>query len=159
MHIYFPIKKVTNLKEYVEIKEKLATNYTFFDGNALDGARFFFGVKNPVVEIARGNKYINDILNDDFEDFDNSKDLIKEGSRNSTMNHFAGKVLIRYGNTDEARNLFDKKASFCSPPLEDDELEKIWKLACKFYKKIASSEDYVPPEKYTEGVTLRPSEF
>ncbi|WP_103981713.1 phage/plasmid primase, P4 family [Helcococcus massiliensis] len=159
MHIYFPIKKVTNLKEYVGLKERLSTNYTFFDGNALDGARFFFGVKNPVVEIVRGNKYITDILNDDFEDFDNSKDLIKEGSRNPTMNHFAGKVLIRYGNTDEARKLFDKKASFCSPPLEDDELEKLWKSACKFYKKIASSEGYVPPEKYTEDVNLRPSEF
>ena len=150
MHIYFPIPKVTNLAEYVGIKERLAETYTFFDGNALDGARFFFGVKNPAVEIARGRKYITDILNDEFENFDNSQDLIQQGSRNSTMNHFAGRVLIRYGNTDDARELFDKKASLCSPPLPDDELEQIWRSACKFYKKVAASEDYVPPEEYNE---------
>ncbi|MDU2374541.1 MAG: DNA primase, partial [Peptoniphilus harei] len=82
MHIYFPIPKITNLDDYVELKEKLAETYTFFDGNALDGARFFFGVKNPAVEIVRGRKYITDILKDDFEDFDNSQDLIQQGSRN-----------------------------------------------------------------------------
>lgn len=150
MHIYFPIPKITNLAEYVGIKERLAETYTFFDGNALDGARFFFGVKNPAVEIVRGRKYITDILKDDFEDFDNSQDLIQQGSRNSTMNHFAGRVLIRYGNTGEARELFDKKASLCSPPLPDNELEQIWRSACKFYKKVAASEDYVPPEEYNE---------
>lgn len=159
MHIYFPIPKVTNLVEYVGIKEKLSKTYTFFDSNALDGARFFFGVKNPTVEIVKGRKCITDILKDDFEDFDNSQGLIQQGSRNSTMNHFAGRVLIRYGNTDEARGLFDKKASLCSPPLEDEELEQIWKSACKFYKKVAASEDYVQPEEYTEGINLRPSEF
>lgn len=148
MHIYFPIPKVTNLDEYVSIKEKLSETYTFFDGNALDGARFFYGVNNPVVEIVRGNKCITDNLKDDFEDFDNSGDLIQQGSRNSTMNHFAGRVLIRYGNSDEARRLFDKKASFCSPPLSDEELEKIWRSACKFYKKVAASDGYIPPEEY-----------
>lgn len=159
MHVYFPIPKVTNLDDYVDIKERLSKTYTFFDGNALDGARFFFGVKNPVVEIVRGPKYITEILKDDFEDFDNNQDLIQQGSRNSTMNHFAGRVLIRYGNTDEARELFDKKASLCSPPLPDDELEKIWKSACKFYKKVSSSDGYIPPEEYTEGINLKPTEF
>ena len=159
MHIYFPIPKITNLDDYVELKERLAETYTFFDGNALDGARFFFGVKNPAVEIVRGRKYVTETLKDDFEDFDNSQDLIQQGSRNSTVNHFAGRVLIRYGNTNEARELFDKKASLCSPPLPDDELEQIWRSACKFYKKVAASEDYVPPEEYTEGINLRPSEF
>jgi putative DNA primase/helicase len=159
MHIYFPIPKVTKVDEYVAIKEKLADTYSFFDGNALDGARFFYGVKSPVVEIIRGNEYITDFLKDDFEDFENNQDLIKQGSRNSTMNHFAGKVLIRYGNTVEARDLFDKKAALCSPPLADDELTQIWRSACKFYKKVASSEGYIPPEEYTEGINLRPSEF
>jgi putative DNA primase/helicase len=159
MHIYFPIPKVTKVDEYVAIKEKLADTYSFFDGNALDGARFFYGVNSPVVEIISGNEYITDFLKDDFEDFEDSQGLIQQGSRNSTMNHFAGKVLIRYGNTNEARDLFDKKAALCSPPLVDDELEQIWRSACKFYKKVSSSDGYIPPEEYTEGINLRPSEF
>lgn len=148
MHIYFPISKITSLYEYVNIKERLKDTYSFFDGNAIDGARFFYGVKNPVFEIVEGSKFITDILIDDFEEFDNNQGLIKEGSRNSTMNHFAGRVLIRYGNTDDARKLFDKKALSCNPPLEDDELEKIWHSACKFYKKVSKSEGYISPEKF-----------
>lgn len=159
MHIYFPIPKVTDVNEYVAIKEKLAETYSFFDGNALDGARFFYGVNNPVVEIVRGQEYITDFLKDDFEDFENNRELIQQGSRNSTMNHFAGRVLIRYGSTDEARDLFNKKAVLCSPPLEEDELTQIWRSACKFYRKVSSSEGYIPPEEYTEGINLRPSEF
>lgn len=159
MHIYFPIPTITNIDEYVGIKEKLAKTYNFFDDNALDGARFFYGVENPTVEIIKGNKYITDILKDDFEIFDDSQEQIKQGSRNSTMNRFAGRVLVRYGNTDEAKNLFNKKASLCNPPLENTELEQIWRSACKFYKKVASSEGYIKPEEYTEGISLRPSEF
>ena len=160
MHVYFPIPKVTNLNDYVAIKERLADTYTFFDCNALDGARFFFGVKNPKVEMVRGIKYITETIKDDFEDFDNSQDLIQQGSRNSTLNHFAGRVLIRYGKTDEAKKLFEKKADLCSPPLEDDELEQIWRSACKFYKKVAGSDGYVPPEKYNERYEdYKPSEL
>ena len=31
--------------------------------------------------------------------------------------------LFRYGNTDQAKELFNKKAELCSPPLSDSELE------------------------------------
>lgn len=150
LHIYFPIPKVDSLHAYIDIKEMLASYFPYFDKQALDGARFFYGVEKPVVEIVRGNKYVTEILMDDFEDWEDSQDLIEEGSRNSTMSHFAGKVLIRYGDSDEARRLFDKKALYCSPPLSDHELESIWNSALKFYKKISSSDDYIPPEKYNE---------
>lgn len=159
MHIYFPIPIVSSLNEYVSIKEAIADKYSFFDSNALDGARFFFGVTNPVVEIVSGTKFITEVIKDDFAELDNLSDIIEEGSRNSTMNHFAGRVLIRYGETVEARELFDKKAALCSPPLPEDELEQIWKSACKFYKKVSSSKEYIPPDEYTDGISLKPSEF
>ena len=159
IHVYFPIDTIKNKEEYIRLKHEIIDYYPFFDRNALDAARLFFGVATPVVEMIEGENLVTDILKDDFEDFDNSQDLIQQGSRNSTLNHFAGRVLIRYGNTDEARRLFDKKALSCSPPLPDEELEQIWRSACKFYKKVSSSEGYIPPEEYTEGINLRPSEF
>ena len=75
------------------------------------------------------------------------------------MSHFAGRVLIRYGNTEQARDLFNKKAELCSPPLPDSELEAIWQSALKFGKKISSNEDYIPPEKYNTEFNLKPSEY
>ena len=159
MHIYFPIPKVTSLFEYEKIKEDIIAYFPYFDKQAIDGARFFYGVDKPVVEIIRGRKYITDILVDDFEKWEKDQSLIQEGSRNSSMNHFAGRILIRYGDSKEARDLFDKKAMLCSPPLSDEELEMIWKSALKFYKKVSSSDDYINPEDYTEGINLKPSEF
>lgn len=158
LHLYFPIPKAIKLVEYVQIKEKIADLFPYFDRKALDGARFFYGVKHPVVEIIRGRAYITDLLTDAFEEWEEEQEAILEGSRNSTMSRFAGKVLVRYGNTDEARKLFDKKASLCSPPLDAEELEKIWKSAVGFGKKISSKEGYIPPDQYNESYEkYRPS--
>lgn len=159
MHLYFPVPLIRSLDEYVSIKEELAGRYKFFDSNALDGARFFYGVTDPKVEAFNGSSYITEVLKDEFEEFDNRQTLIEEGSRNSTLSHYAGRVLIRYGNSDNARELFDKKASLCSPPLDDTELEQIWKSAIKFYKKVSSSDKYISPDKYSSNESLRPNEF
>ncbi|SKC57963.1 phage/plasmid primase, P4 family [Maledivibacter halophilus] len=159
LHIYFPIPRVTDIKEYESLKERLAYYYPFFDRNALDGARLFFGVENPVVEIVSGRKLVTELLEDDFEAWDAAQDEIQEGNRNNTMSHYAGRVLIRYGNTEQAKELFNKKAELCSPPLPDEELEQIWQSALKFGKKISSNEDYIPPEKYNTEFNLKPSEY
>ena len=34
-------------------------------------------------------------------------------------------------------------------PLENDELNTIWKSALKYYKVINSQKDYIPPEQFT----------
>lgn len=160
LHVYFPIPAITDIEEYESLKIRLANYYPFFDRNALDGARLFFGVDNPVVEIVKGKNFVTHLLEeDDFEAWDETQDKIHEGNRNNAMSHYAGRVLIRYGNTDKTKELFNKKAELCSPPLSDEELEQIWQSALKFVKKISSNEDYIPPEKYNTEFNLKPSEY
>lgn len=159
IHLYFPIPEVTDIGEYESLKERLAYFYPYFDRNAIDGARLFFGVESPVVEIVRGKKLITELLIDDFEEWDENQDNIEEGNRNNVMSHFAGRVLIRYGNTEEAKDLFNKKSELCNPPLADEELNQIWSSAVKFGSKVSSNEDYIPPEKYNMDFDLRPEEY
>ncbi len=42
-HIYFPISEITDAEVYGNLKKALQKEYPFFDGNALDAARFIFG--------------------------------------------------------------------------------------------------------------------
>ena len=62
---------------------------------------------------------------DDFADFDASLDQVPEGQRNSIMSHIAGKIIKRYGNTEEAYQLFLKKSELCNPLLPEKELNMI----------------------------------
>lgn len=49
-HIIFPIDPVNDSDEYSRLKDSVIAFFPYFDTNAKDAARFFFGVKNPVVE-------------------------------------------------------------------------------------------------------------
>lgn len=73
--------------------------------------------------------------NANFEQWDNDSALVPEGSRNSTMSHYAGRIIKRLGNTDEAYRQFLKQAEKCNPPLDDSELQTIWNSAVKFGKR------------------------
>lgn len=83
---------------------------------------------------------------------------IPQGQRNSTMSRIAGKLVKRFGVTDEAYQKFLEKAAECEPPLPDDELETIWHSACKFGKKVASQDGYISPEEYGRH-SLIPEDF
>lgn len=74
--------------------------------------------------------------------------MIMEGSSNSTMSHYASKVIKRFGDTDEAYQLFLDKATLCNPPFDDSELATIWKSAQNFYSRIAIQEGYVAPDDF-----------
>ena len=52
-HIIFPIDPTTDKDAYRGLKESVIAFFPYFDTGAKDAARFFFGVKDPVVE-ARG---------------------------------------------------------------------------------------------------------
>jgi len=88
-----------------------------------------------------------------------SEERIPEGTRNATLSREAGKLIKRYGNTDEAKKLFVEKAKACDPPLSRDELKSIWKSAVKFGKKVAAQEGYVPPEKYNDPTPRKPEDY
>ena len=83
---------------------------------------------------------------------------IPQGQRNSTMSRMAGKLVKRFGVTEEAHAKFLEKAAECDPPLDDEELEGIWQSACKFGKKVTSQDGYVPPDQYGEN-NLVPDDF
>lgn len=163
-HVFFAIDQVTEPGQYSEIKKLVNTIFPYFDTKALDAARFFFGTKEPEVEIFDGPMTLTTFLTDD--DFDANMDsgsygdiVIPEGSRNATLSHYAGRILKRFGNTDEAHKHFAEVAACCQPPLEQSELDSIWRSAQRFYGKVAAQEGYIPPEQYNQDLQLKPSDY
>ena len=163
-HVYFPIHEIRDADDYAGLKHRLASRFSFFDRNALDAGRFIYGTPNPETTIHDGTKLLDAWLDeadeiDVFAAFDQSALVIGEGSRNATLSRFAGRVLIRYGQTDQARDLFDRKANLCEPLLSDSELQTIWNSACRFASKVAANPDYLPPEAYAQLTSLKPEDF
>lgn len=159
-HIFFPIEIVSDEQEYADMKRRIADAFPYYDTNALDSARFLYGNDSDEVEFYEGDKTILDYLEeDDFADFDASLEQVPEGQRNSTMSHIAGKIIKRYGNTEEAYQIFLKKAELCNPPLPESELKVIWRSASKFGNKVSNQEGYIPPEQYNSDCRLKPEDF
>lgn len=163
-HVLFPIDRLTGATQYSEMKKLVNSIFPYFDTKALDAARFFFGTKEPEVEIFNGPMTLTTFLADD--DFDANMDsgsygdiVIPEGSRNATLSHYAGRILKRFGNTDEAHKHFAEVAACCQPPLEQSELDSIWRSAQRFYGKVAAQEGYIPPEQYNQDLQLKPSDY
>lgn len=158
-HVYFICTETTNSEIYSSWKDKLIADYPYFDDGAKDSARFLFGVKDAVVEVYDGEITIDEFLADSFAEWDAAQGQIPEGSRNKTMSHYAGRIIKRLGNTEEAHKQFLKEAEKCSPPLDDAELAGIWASAVKFGAKVAAQEGYIPPEQYNQDFLLMPEDF
>lgn len=158
-HVYFICTETTNSEIYSSWKDRLIVDYPYFDDGAKDSARFLFGVKNAVVEVYDGEITIDEFLADSFAEWDAAQGQIPEGSRNKTMSHYAGRIIKRLGNTEEAHKQFLKEAEKCSPPLDDAELAGIWASAVKFGAKVAAQEGYIPPEQYNQDFLLMPEDF
>ena len=163
-HVFFAIDRAIEPGQYSEMKKLVNSIFPYFDTKALDAARFFFGTKEPEVEIFDGPMTLTTFLTDD--DFDANMDsgsygdiVIPEGSRNATLSHYAGRILKRFGNTDEAHKHFAEVAACCQPPLEQSELDSIWRSAQRFYGKVAAQEGYIPPEQYNQALQLKPSDY
>lgn len=149
-HIIFPIDKVTDAKEYRAMKEKVYSIFPFVDGQALDSARFLFGTSEPKVDYIDGTRTLTDFIKE-YEDeakFAELGETILEGSRNKTMYSIALKLLTRYGLCNESLDKYREASTRCSPPLENDELNTIWKSALKYYEVIKAQRDYIPPDEY-----------
>lgn len=150
-HVVFLINPESNPDTYAKLKQRLRALFPFFDPMALDAARFLFGTEDPQVEFHPGTITLNDFLEEyesevAFSEMEST--TIPEGSRNCTMSKVGARIIKRYGDTSEARELFDQEAEKCDPPLEDAELETIWASCRKFFKKLSSTPGYIPPEAY-----------
>ena len=163
-HVFFSIDRITDAGQYSELKKLVNTIFPYFDTKALDAARFFFGTQKPEVEIFDGPMTLSTFLADD--DFDRDMELgsygdvvIPEGSRNATLSHYAGRILKRFGNTEEAHTHFAEVATCCQPPLEQSELDTIWRSAQRFYEKVSAQDGYIPPEQYNQDLQLKPTDY
>ena len=156
-HVLFLIDEITDPDEYSDLKKRVSAVFPYFDTRALDAARFFYGTETPQAEFCAGSITLNECLElyypeaaeETFCALDSAHaPTIPEGHRNSTLSHFAGRVLKRYGDTEEAYAAFMERAAKCAPPLEDAELKTIWRSAQGFYQRISQEDDYVPPEEW-----------
>ena len=137
-HCYFPVARVTDSKSYTATKHQIQKQFPWFDANALDSARFYFGTEQPEVMFFAGDKTVDQVL----------PAAITAGSRNATLSQKAGRLIKRYGDTAKAEQLFKIEAQRCVPPLSEDELASIWSSAKKFGERIADRDDYIPPEQF-----------
>lgn len=145
-HVVFFVERISSPEDYKRLMQKAQGFFPYFDAKAQDAARFFYG--NPGAEVYVQPGHINLSMFFDEDSFAKMDWEIKEASRNSTMFRWAVRSMKRYGNTEESKRCFYRQAERCSPPLEDSELESIWRSASKYYKKIKSQPDYVSPEVY-----------
>lgn len=152
-HVYFPHRKFSSVDEVTEFKKRIYERFPFFDGNALDASRMIFG--NPDAEIIwhEGIFLIEDVMNPEDPENPESPEIsetpsgddvsIKSGRRNSTLSHFAGRILKKYGDTDRAREAYMEEARKCNPPLPRLEVETIWQSAKTFFHKtVEKRTDY-----------------
>lgn len=70
-HVYFPISQMTSFGDYAKLKRRIQRYFPAFDSNALDAARFFYGVENPQGEYFEGLFNVDDII--DILDLDASE--------------------------------------------------------------------------------------
>ena len=163
-HVLFPIEHMTDATAYSNMKKLVNSIFPYFDTQALDAARFFFGTTTPDVEIYPGNINLTEFFEDD--DFDtgiagghHASQIIPEGNRNSTMSRFAGRVIKKYGDGDAAYQCFLEEAAKCSPPLEEQELLAIWHSARRFFAKVQQQDGYVPSEVYNDPTSYKPGDY
>ena len=149
-HIVFLIDPERDADRYTALKQRLLAAFPFFDANAMDAARFLFGTEDPQVIYHPGTITLNAFLNDLEEEqaFAELGRTITEGIRNSTMSRIGARIIKRYGDTPEAKELFLQAAEQCSPPLEDRELESIWAGKQRLYAKMCNQPGYIPPDAY-----------
>lgn len=174
-HVIFPIERTEDREQLEGLKRALCSRFPYYDSACVDGARFFFGVQQPQGEAVDGLFTLDEMLDPETEAPPEehaaaSVEVIPQGSRNDTLSAYALKVLKAKGADDgTARRLFDAKAAQCVPPLDDDELETIWRAAVRAYRaKVANKPDYLDPTAYalqglqggsTDAAGLRPSDY
>lgn len=170
-HVLFPVADYTDPTLYAVVKSAIQKKYAFFDDNAVDAARFFFGSKCTEDDVVWHDGFLQ--IDEDLDETDMLVQeeaampiymggSIAEGSRNNTMSHFAGRVLKKFGITDKAHQLYMKRAEKCEPPLSKAELDTIWKSAVKFADKVQAQDGYIPPDKFNDEFgagSLKPEDY
>ena len=61
-HVYFPIKPTADRAEVEQLKRSVCAAFPYFDGNAIDAARFLFGVESPRGFAVEGTLLLSDLF-------------------------------------------------------------------------------------------------
>ena len=152
-HVVFPVDEIRNAEVYSRLKAEIAGAFPFFDANALDAARFFFGIENAEVSFYEGDIFIDEFIRS-LQAAPAADTAIPEGTRNSELSRRAAAIIKRYGDTPEANEKFREAAALCSPPLNEHELGGIWRSARKFYSRISSAPGYAAPAVFKPVQTV-----
>ena len=116
-HCYFPIEPTADRAEVEQLKRSVCAAFPYFDANAIDAARFMFGVESPRGFAVEGALLLSDLFpcadEEGAEGSTAALQEIPEGQRNSTLSRFAFQLLKRLGDTEEARAEFDRRAEAC----------------------------------------------
>ena len=168
-HYYFPLsEKITDGEKWASLKRSVREYFPAFDEGALDAARFLFGVETPEPLFVPGEICIDAFMEqkrtERQEQERKAKSIIPAGKRNTTMSHFAGIVLKKYGDADgKAERAFLDEAAKCSPALDPRELSTIWNSALGFYRQtVKTNPSYLSPAEYAAEVfkqTLEPADY
>lgn len=160
-HVLFPIEAVKNAEEYGSLKDKALILFPYFDRNALDVARLFYGTQNPEVQFFSGSIMLDKFLADkNILETEQNNFIIPEGERNSTMHTIACKLLTQFGDTSATYQKFIEVSQNCSPNLDDKELQNIWNSAVKsFNENVIVNENYIEPEIFNLEANLKPEDY
>lgn len=98
-HIYFPIPTTTSAIAYGNMKKALQQYHPYFDANAKDAARFFYGNRDAQVWYYPGNRTIADyILDRKLSEPDKSTEKPALTPRASTPTRTAGSTVATVDN-------------------------------------------------------------
>ena len=170
-HVFFPIRECRSAQQCASLKQAVQRIFPYFDEQALDAARFFFGTEDPEVEYWEGIRDLTEFLEKRGIPVAQQREglpdevfsVIPAGERNRTMHRFAVRTLKHFGRTEAAWDLFLQESRRCDPPLPAPELRSIWTSAVRFFDKvIASSPEYIPPEEYhgdSSPNSLKPPDY
>lgn len=147
-HYIFPVGCITNVEIYKSMMKRLVDTFPqlHFDKSVTGPAQLNFGVEAPQVSFVDGEitvlKFMETLSIDcnnnhvDKRSTEKETNVIWQGQRNTEMYKFAIRILREQnGNDEKAYEEFMQEAKKCSPPLEEIELNSIWKSALASSKK------------------------
>jgi hypothetical protein len=173
-HHIFPIDPTKDAKVYAELMERLIQTFPelHFDAIVKSAAQLNFGVESPQVIYTPGtmnlSKYLLGFSANPSES--NAARIrrilakglaIPEGERDNTLNVGALCLIKRHGgDTEDAKQEYEKLVSLCDGELDPGQAEKCYKSALgKFERDIKNSPDY-DPDKYAESdFDLKPADL
>lgn len=165
-HYYFKLsKKATDGKQWAAMKAAMCEVFPAFDEQALDAARFMYGVENAQATFYPGELCIDEFLKalawdkKSEQEMQKAKpqpkkvafpDIIPIGQRNTTLSRFAATVLKKHGaENGKALEAYIEYSNRCEQPLEEKELQDTWNSALRNYERNTSKKpDYILPQEY-----------